>query len=301
MQENAATSVLITGESGTGKELIARAIHYGGARAAGPFEPVNCAAVPSELIESLFFGHVRGAFTGADSDRMGHFQMAHEGTLFLDEIGDMPLELQATLLRVLEDGEVRRIGEAKGTRVDVRVVAATNADLQERIQSGKFRQDLYYRLAQFTVPAPPLRQRKEDIPLLARHFVQLCAREMGMEAPVLSPQVLEVLAAYEFPGNVRELKNTIGKALIESGGGEIRSYHLDCYPEVAPGESVVSSAPSADVAANVPLNLDQAELWVIKRALGQTGGNISEAARLLGTNRNRIYRVLAEEKERTGR
>ena len=221
MQESAATSVLIGGESGTGKELIARAIHFGGARSSGPFVPVNCAAMPRELVESLLFGHVRGAFTGADADRVGYFEMAHEGTLFLDEIGEMPLELQAKLLRVLEDGQVQRIGAKEGKKVDVRVLAATNVEVQDMIQNNAFRQDLYFRLARFTVTAPPLRQRQEDIPLLAQHFLQLFAAEMGREVPDLSAEVLEMLTAYAFPGNVRELKNIVERALIEGGGAEI--------------------------------------------------------------------------------
>ena len=300
MQENVATSVLITGESGTGKELIARAIHFGSARASGPFVPVNCAAIPAELFESQLFGHVRGAFTGANEDRTGYFQMAHEGTLFLDEMGEMPLDLQGKLLRVLEDGEIWRLGAREGKKVDVRVVAATNVDLQEQIQSGAFRQDLYFRLARYPVTAPPLRDRKEDIPVLAQHFLQLFAVEMGREAPDLSPEVLEVLKAYDFPGNVREMKNIIERALIESSGGEIRPYHLYFLPEVATEEPAPPSAPpSGNSAPDIPLNLEEAELWLIKRAVAQTNGNISEAARLLGTNRNRIYRALAQEEHRT--
>jgi DNA-binding NtrC family response regulator len=218
MQENAGTSVLITGESGTGKELIARAIHFGSARAEGPFVPVNCAAIPAALVESALFGHVKGAFTGADTDRAGYFELAHEGTLFLDEIGDMPLELQGKLLRVLEDRQLWRVGAKESKTVEVRVLAATNADLQQRIKTGVFRQDLYFRLARFTVEAPPLRERREDIPLLAGHFLKLFAGEMGREAPQLSATALELLSAYRFPGNVRELKNIIERTLIESSG-----------------------------------------------------------------------------------
>ena len=300
MQENVATSVLIAGESGTGKELIARAIHFGSARASGPFVPVNCAAIPAELFESQLFGHVRGAFTGANEDRTGFFQMAHEGTLFLDEMGEMPLDMQSKLLRVLEDGEIWRVGAREGKKVDVRVVAATNVDLQEQIQNGAFRQDLYFRLARYPVTAPPLRERKEDIPLLAQHFLQLFAVEMGREAPDLNPEVLEVLTAYDFPGNVREMKNIIERALIESSGGEIRPYHLYFLPEVAPEEIAAPSTPPANNSApDVPLNMEEAELWLIKRGIAQASGNISKAARLLGINRNRIYRALAQEEHST--
>ncbi|MBT3292232.1 MAG: sigma-54-dependent Fis family transcriptional regulator, partial [Victivallales bacterium] len=194
-------SVLVTGESGTGKELIARAVHANSARAAGPFLPINCATVPREMAESLVFGHKKGAFTGADADQAGYFDLADGGTLFLDEVGDMPHDLQVKLLRVLEDGQVRSLGAQESRPVDVRVVAATNADLQRRIQETAFRQDLYFRIARFTVTAPPLRQRREDIPLLTRHFLQILAAEMGREAPDLSPQALARLQDYPFPGN----------------------------------------------------------------------------------------------------
>ena len=296
MQENAATSVLITGESGTGKELIARAIHFGGARASGPFVPVNCAAIPAELFESQLFGHVRGAFTGANEDRTGYFQMAHEGTLFLDEMGDMPLDLQGKLLRVLEDGEIWRVGAKESRSVDVRVLAATNLNLQEQIQNGSFRQDVYFRLARYPVTAPPLRERREDIPLLAQHFLNMFAAEMGREPPELDEDVMQMLTAYDFPGNVREMKNIMERALIESGGAEIRPYHLYFLPEVTPEKSRLSSPAAAQSGApEIPLNLEAAELWNVKRAIARASGNISEAARLLGTNRNRIYRALAQE------
>ncbi|MBI1925294.1 sigma-54-dependent Fis family transcriptional regulator [Candidatus Poribacteria bacterium] len=180
LQTIGTTSVLILGESGTGKELIARAIHFGGPRAKGPFIPLNCSAIPHELAESTLFGHIKGAFTGATTDRKGYFELANGGTLFLDEIGDMPLELQAKFLRVLEDGVFAPVGGAQQKQVDVRVVAATNADLQAKIAEGTFREDLYYRLARFPVKVPPLRERKEDIPLLAEHFLRLFATEMGM-------------------------------------------------------------------------------------------------------------------------
>ena len=309
MQESAATSVLITGESGTGKELIARAIHFGSARSEEPFVPVNCAAFPADLVESMLFGHVKGSFTGADADRIGFFQTADGGTLFLDEIGDMPMDLQAKLLRVLEDGEVRRIGETKTTTVDVRVLAATNVDLEKRIRDGSFRQDLYFRLARFTVAAPPLRQRVEDVPLLAQHFLNLFAREMGRDAPPLNPDVVERLLTYSFPGNVRELKNIVERALIESRGGEIRPSHLHFLSEAEGGNATrargavstsevdaEATASGETAAAALPLNLEQAELLVVKRAIASCNGNISDAARLLGTNRNRIYRALAQDK-----
>jgi DNA-binding NtrC family response regulator len=291
LQESDTTSVLIQGESGTGKELVARAIHFGGARREGPFVPVNCAALPRELAESLFFGHAKGSFTGADDERIGYFEMAHEGTLFLDELGEMPLELQAKLLRVLEDGEVWRIGGKQGRTVDVRVLAATNADLQQQIAQGTFRQDLYYRLARFVVTAPPLRERREDIPLLAQHFLHLFAREMAREAPPLAPATLEALTAHSFPGNVRELKNVVERALIESGGGAIEVEHL----HLRAGEGQTNSGNALDLPLDIDRAAAQAELWVVKQALDRVGGNVSEAARLLGTNRNKLYRVLGQE------
>lgn len=288
MQENLVPSVLIAGESGTGKELIARAIHFGGGRKDGPFVPVNCAAMPSELAESLLFGHLKGSFTGADQDRIGYFQMAHEGTLFLDELGEMPLELQAKLLRVLEDGQVQRIGDRESRKVDVRILAATNVALETKISDGSFRQDLYFRLARFTVTAPPLRERQDDIPLLAQHFLALFAAEMGREAPELGDAALAALTDYDFPGNVRELKNIIERALIECGGQPIAPQHL---------HFMGGNMSAANGATDIPFDLDKAELWLIKRALAECDGNVSMAARLLNTNRNRIYRALSQEKE----
>ena len=311
MQDNPRTSVLITGESGTGKELIARAIHYGSDRRDSPFVPVNCGAIPSELVESALFGHERGAFTGASTDRAGYFQMAHGGTLFLDEIGDMALELQGKLLRVLEDGQVWRVGATEPRRVDARVLAATNVELGERLERGQFRQDLYFRLARYTVEAPPLRDRRDDVGPLAQHFLKLFAEEMGREVPALSAAARELLEQYDFPGNVRELKNIVERALIESGGGEIGVVHLHFM-----GATGASTEPAAQAAAaepcghapgvaDLPLDLDaatrQAERWVVEQAMERSGGNVSEAARVLGTSRNRLYRVLQGGKEREAR
>ncbi|MEW6752929.1 MAG: sigma-54 dependent transcriptional regulator [Candidatus Latescibacterota bacterium] len=300
MQGNPAVGVLITGESGTGKELVARAIHFGGPRQDGPFLPVNCAAMPAELVESLLLGHVKGAFTGADADREGYFEIAHGGTLFLDEISEMAPVLQAKLLRVLEDGEVWRIGATAPRKVDVRVLAATNADLQQRIQDGRFRRDLYFRLARFTVHVPPLRQRRADIPLLARHFLRLFAAEMGREPPVLGEAVLAALRAYDYPGNVRELKNVIERALIESGGAAIGLPHLHFVSAQAGQPGAPAESGTALV---LPLDLDRAaavaERWVVERAVELCGGNLSAATRLLGTNRNRVYRILGQGKAGT--
>jgi DNA-binding NtrC family response regulator len=223
--------------------------------------------------------------------------MAHGGTLFLDEIGDMPVSLQAKLLRVLEDGRVTPLGSSRDRQVDVRVVAATNADLQSQIESGAFRQDLYFRLAQYTVFVPPLRERKEDVSLLARHFLKLFAAEMGMPSPALDPAAERALASYAFPGNVRELKNIIERSLIESGGMPVQPEHLHMGHDArsrAPIPPPRAAPPAALPAGDLPLNLEAAENMLIRRALAETGGNIAEAARRLGINRARIYRKLSE-------
>jgi DNA-binding NtrC family response regulator len=298
LQQADTITVLITGESGTGKELIARAFHAGSPRSRGPFVPVNCATIPAELAESLLFGHVKGAFTGAAREQKGYFELADSGTLFLDEIGDMPQELQAKLLRVLEDGKIMRLGATREVQVDVRILAATNADLQARMGAGTFRQDLYFRLARFAVQVPPLRQRREDIPLLARHFLGVFAAEMGIETPALVPAALEILEAHDYPGNVRELKNVIERALIESRGADIQPGHL----HLGKAPTVVSApgaTPAGESVADLPLDFAQAETILIQRAVRQAKGNISEAARLLGINRHKVYRKLAQQEDGT--
>ncbi len=227
LQRFPTTNVLILGESGVGKELIARAIHYGGATAKGPFIPVNCSAIPQELGESTFFGHVKGAFSGATADRPGYFTQADGGTLFLDEVGDMPLDLQTKLLRVIEDGVVEPVGSSgRRKKVTLRILAGTNAELQSDVDAGGFRKDLYFRLAGYAIEVPPLRKRREDIPLLVKYFIKRLSDEMGMPAPELSPSALAKLESYDFPGNVRELKNLVERALIECGGGPICPPHL---------------------------------------------------------------------------
>lgn len=287
-------TVLISGESGTGKELIARAIHFGGLRAKGPFLPVNCSVIPHDLAESILFGHVKGAFTGANTDRKGYFELASGGTLFLDEIGDMPLDLQSKLLRVLEDGSVMPLGSTHEKQVDVRILAATNADLQTKIAAGKFRAELYFRLAGFTVVVPPLRERKDDIPLLANHFLRMFAAEMGIQTPTLSLEALEALESYRFPGNIRELKNIIERALIESGGGQIQPKHLFFVTHNA---TPATTAINQETVAELPFNLGQVEAIWIERALAETKGNMSQAAQLLGINRTKLYRKIAPVKD----
>jgi len=290
LRQFAKTSVLITGESGTGKELVARALHFHSPRAEAPFIPVNCVAVPADLLESLFFGHVKGAFTGATADRKGYFELADGGTLFLDEIGDMPAALQAKLLRVLEDGEVTPVGATKSHRVDVRVLSATNADLSAKIMTGDFRQDLYYRLARYTVETAPLRERAEDLPPLAEYFLKVFAAEMGMPAPSLDDSALSLLSQHPFPGNVRELKNAMERALILSGGKTVKREHLQLFDMAVLSPASGGKQTQREPLDNMPMNLEAAEHTLIQRALEQTGGNVTEAARLLNVNRSRIYR-----------
>lgn len=290
------TSVLITGESGTGKELIARAIHFESDRAKAPFVPVNCVAIPAELAESTLFGHVKGSFTGALADRKGCFELANGGTLFLDEIGDMPVSLQVKLLRVLEDGCVLPVGATEAIKVDVRIIAATNADLDARINAGTFRQDLYFRLARYVLTSPPLRERIADVPMLATHFLKHFAGEMGLKPPVLSREAQEALRTYRFPGNVRELRNIIERALIQSGGQTIQPDHLQLLPAAQTPASIEAKSFINQNRTGLPLNLAAAEDELIQRALDETNGNIAEAARLLGVHRTRIYRKLAQEK-----
>ncbi len=291
VQSFPAISVLVLGESGTGKELVAKAIHYGSARRDGPFHAVNCAAIPAELTESVFFGHQKGAFTGATSDKKGCFELAHSGTLFLDEIGDMNLLLQTKLLRVLEDGEFIPVGGTQPHKVDVRVVAATNANLSTKIAASQFRQDLYFRLARYVIRTVPLRDRPSDIPLIIDHFLTTLASEMGLAPRKISDEALKLLQGYSFPGNVRELRNIIERALIESAGKNIGPEHLYLIPEgdlqPAPAGSEPAASPS-----QLPLNVRAAEEELIRRALKETDGNVREAAKRLGMHRSRLYRRL---------
>lgn len=292
LQKTDRTTVLITGESGTGKELVARAIHFGGTRAAFPFVPVNCSAIPGDLAESLLFGHLRGSFTGAIADRKGHFEVAHGGTLFLDEIGDMPPNIQTKLLRVLEDGTILPIGSVSNRIVDARIIAATNADIEARVRAGTFREDLYYRLAGYTIAISPLRQRKEDIPPLISHFVRLLSEEMAISVPETGEEFMKALKAYDFPGNVRELKNVIERALIDASGSCLDAAHLHLAgifrtPAVSGGTVWGKAEEDA-----LPMNLKEAEMTLAKRAVARAKGNVAEAARMMGISRARTYRLL---------
>src|SRR5437868_4175351 len=275
------SAVLILGESGTGKELVAREIHRRSQRAGKPLIKVNCAAVPRELYESEFFGHARGAFTGALRDRAGRFELADQGTLFLDEVGEIPLELQAKLLRVLQEGELERVGEERTRRVNVRVVTATNRDLRAEADAGRFRQDLYYRLSVFPVELPPLRKRTEDIPLLAEHFLRLSARKLGRAAPRLTLAAVQRLQRYDWPGNVRELQHVLERAVITSTAGRI-NVELPSPPTATrTPEALVIAADSVRTDAQIrQLAADN-----IRAALKAANGKVSGpggAAQLLG-------------------
>ena len=280
----APVAVLITGETGTGKELVARALHTESPRRDRPFLAVNCSAIPATLLESELFGHAKGAFTGADRARGGLFGAADGGTLFLDEIGDLPLELQPKLLRVLQDGEVRRLGESQTHKVDVRVVAATAVDLRQAVKDGRFREDLYYRLAVVTLELPPLRQRVEDIALIAEQALPHLAARLGRPAPVLEPAALAALQGHPWPGNVRELLNVLEKTLIL------------CRDDTLAADDLALAGVSREAAALPGLSLKRAteelERDYIRRALVVTGGNRTQAAKLLEISlRNLLYKL----------
>jgi two-component system response regulator PilR (NtrC family) len=285
------TSVLITGESGTGKELVARALHSEGARAKQPFIAVNCGAIPEELMESELFGHRRGAFTGAVVDKYGMFQDADGGTLFLDEIGELSLALQVKLLRALQERKVKQVGASEEHEVDVRVIAATNRDLETEVARGAFRADLYYRLNVIELRLPPLRHRREDIPLLAEHFLRRFGAEHG-RSPKLSTEAMRRLESYEFPGNVRELENIVERAVALSSGNVIG---LSDLPEVKAPRIAAAEPPTALPAEGVDLDRlvsDYERTWVT-RALEQTGGVRKRAATLLGISfRSLRYRLV---------
>jgi two-component system nitrogen regulation response regulator NtrX len=282
--------VLITGENGTGKELVARALHRLSPRAAKPFVEVNCAAIPSELIESELFGHIKGSFTGAIADRTGKFEQANGGTLFLDEIGDMSPSAQAKVLRVLEDGVVNRIGSSKTISVDVRVIAATNKALEEEIAEGHFREDLFYRLNVVPVVVPPLRDRREDIPLLVHHFAGILSEGEGMPPRTFSQDAVDRLAAFDWPGNVRELKNTVERILILSSGPRIGAADVDRLL----GQRAADTASLGSLADCKTFEefKDAAERAFLLTKLRETDWNVSETARLLDMPRSNLYKKI---------
>ncbi len=282
--------VLITGENGTGKELVARALHRGSARAGGPFVEVNCAAIPSELIESELFGHMKGSFTGAISDRPGKFEQADGGTLFLDEIGDMSLAAQAKVLRVLEDNEVTRIGGSKRISVNVRVLAATNKDLTAEIPAGRFREDLFYRLNVVPIKVPALRERRDDVPLLIQHFLNVLSEREGMAPRAISPDAVARLESLEWPGNVRELRNTIERLLILASGPKITVGDVERLVGQRPAE-VTSMGALAECTTFEEFKqaAERAFLLVKLRAFDW---NVSETARALDMPRSNLYKKI---------
>ncbi len=287
---------LIYGENGSGKELVARAIHAQSLRSAGPFVEVNCAAIPEELIESELFGHVKGAFTGAQSARKGKFELADGGTLFLDEVGDMSLKTQAKVLRALQEQRIEPVGGAGSVQVDVRVVAATNKNLEEEIRTGRFRDDLYFRLSVIPIRVPPLRERPEDVPRLAQYFVEALSSEHGRRPRAITGPVLELLSRLPWPGNVRELRNTIERLVIMAPGETIELRHLptsllQTLPDVAPLATVQpdSEAPNTGTLA---MAREEFEKCFILRKYNECDGNMSRTAEALGVERSNLYRKM---------
>jgi len=269
---------LITGESGTGKELVTRAIHYQSRRSSAPFVPVNCTAIPQELLESELFGYVKGAFTGADTTRAGFFQTAEGGTIFLDEIGDLSLMMQSKLLRVIQEKEVYMVGSRKPVAVNIRIISATNKNLRNLVEAGLFREDLYYRLNVINVELPPLRKRGNDILLLINHFLRKHALDMSVNLPVLREDTLALLQQYPWPGNVRELDNLIQRLVVMHTSETIKPADLPDYMRKG----------SYNPQSNLLRTLAEMENDYIKKVLEQTGNNKSEAARILGIDRKTL-------------
>jgi DNA-binding NtrC family response regulator len=300
--------VLITGESGTGKELVARAIYQHGPRAKASFLALNCAAIPENLLESELFGHEKGAFTGADRRRIGKFEQCHGGTLFLDEVGDMPLALQAKMLRVLQEQVFERVGGNETVRTDVRLIAATNRDLKAWSAEGKFRPDLYYRLGVFTIHLPPLRERGDDLPMLVRHYLRRFSRELGREVHEVAPEALERLRRCPWPGNIRELQSVLKQALLQARGRTLLPAFLPALPGEPSGPMTAPplAAGDPDLEAFIRLCLASGEgdlyaethrkvdLLLLTRVLEDTGGNQHQAALRLGIGRETLRRRLRE-------
>lgn len=279
-------TVLLGGETGTGKELLARALHRGGPRAEGPFVAVNCAAIPSELLESELFGHERGAFTDAHQDKRGLFEEAVDGTLLLDEIGHLPLHLQGKLLRALEEGRIRRVGSNQTRAVNVRIMAATHVDLNQAVQRGEFREDLFYRLNVVSLTLPPLRERNGDVELLAERFIQRAAERYGLEPPPLTPEVRDELHRHDWPGNIRELRFALERAVLLSPPGTIDTRELNLASHGAKSQGGVIPFPAP---------LEEIERAAARAAVARADGNKSRAARNLGISRSRLARLLRSE------
>jgi two-component system, NtrC family, response regulator AtoC len=295
------STVLITGESGTGKELVATALHEGSGRRDGPFIKINCAAIPKDLMESELFGYERGAFTGAVTSKPGRFELADGGTLFLDEIGEIPVEMQVKLLRALQESEFERVGGIKTVRVDVRIIAATNRELRAEIDAGRFRKDLYYRLAVVPIRLPALRERPGDIPMLARHFLEKYNRRLGKSLQGLTEDCLSALQAYSWPGNIRELENLMERVVLFADGPLVRGEDL---PEPVRGGADAPSpmgAPALDVSNGegglkdiVRMKAAELERDLIQRALEETAGNVTRAAKLLQISRKSLQTKMKE-------
>jgi two-component system response regulator HydG len=284
-------TVLITGESGTGKELVAKALHVNSPRRNKPFVPLNCAALSENILESELFGHVKGAFTGAERERKGYFEQANGGTLFMDEVGDIPLSTQVKLLRVLESGEIVKVGTNEPVKVNVRLISATNRDLGEAIAAGKFRQDLYHRIKVVNVKLPPLRSRREDIPLLIEHFLKEFSAAHGKPVQGISPAARKALMAYPWPGNVRELRNTIESMVVMDLDGTLDVDDLTDEIQSATG---VAGEPSGGADGLVGHSMEQIERHYIAETLKMTSGNREEAARLLGIGERTLYRKIKD-------
>jgi two-component system response regulator AtoC len=292
-------TVLIVGESGTGKELVARAIHAKSPRANKAFVAINCGALPESILESELFGHERGSFTGASATKHGLFEEAKGGTLFLDEIGEISPKMQVQLLRVLQEGEVRRVGAAETIKVDARVVAATNRDLKTEVASGRFREDVLFRLQVVTVHVPPLRERRGDIPLLIRHFIARHAERLGRPAPRVAPEVNEMLGAYAFPGNVRELSHILERAMLLAREGVITGSDLPPDVTAAWAQHGATGGSLGSLAEDWP-SLAVLERRYIDRVLSRTGGNKTRAAEVLGIDRRTLNRMFARERAAQG-
>jgi DNA-binding NtrC family response regulator len=286
--------VLITGENGSGKELVARAIHENSLRSAGPFIKVNCAAVPRELIESELFGHEKGSFTGASQQRRGKFELADSGTLFLDEIGDMQLTMQAKLLRVLQEGEIERVGSADTMVVDVRVIAATNQDLSKAISAGRFREDLFHRLNVIPIRVPALRERKDDIPALAHHFLRLACEQNNRRMKSFAPGALQRLSDHDFSGNVRELKNSVERLVIMVPDDTIKPADVDLWLKTGPRPGDAEAAQSSFYNPDLTIKemLANAERAFILQALQDCDGHVTNAAKQLGLERSHLYKKM---------
>ncbi|MDJ0622929.1 MAG: sigma-54 dependent transcriptional regulator [Desulfocapsaceae bacterium] len=287
------TTVLITGESGTGKELLSRATHINSSRSKGPFLPVNCAAIPASLLEAELFGYERGAFTGAQQRKKGKFEIASGGTLFLDEIGDMELDVQAKFLRVLESQEFERLGGDKSIQADVRIITATNKDLEKMVADKSFREDLYYRVSVFPIRIPPLRERRDDIPLLSHHFINEFSRAFGRKAPVLSDKVMEMLINHPWKGNIRELRNVLERAMILSKGDRITRRHVVLNEtHEKPFSTMNIDQIVSLLIQDYRVGLEEIETKCIKFALESSNHNVSRAARMLGLSRATLrYRL----------